>query len=68
MKATIYGQFVAGEDLDEIEPAINQLRENGVRAILDYAVEDEDITEKDVVMEARCALTYMYQLSCINCA
>ncbi len=65
MKATIYGQFVAGENLDEIKPAISQLRRNGVRAILDYAVEDDITKKKDVVMEARCALTY--QLPCINC-
>lgn len=53
MKATIYGQFVAGENLEEIKPFIGRLRVEGVRAILDYAVE-EDITQKEVVMEARC--------------
>ena len=49
---TIYGQFVAGENLLTIRPVIDQCRKNGVRAILDYAVED-DIPDAKVVLETR---------------
>lgn len=54
MKRTVYGQFVAGEDLPTIQPAIQRLRQSGVRSILDYAVE-EDVGKKgqEVVMETR---------------
>ena len=41
MKATVYGQFVAGEDLFTIKPTIAKLRKSGVRSILDYAVEED---------------------------
>lgn len=34
-------QFCAGEDEDDIMPTINMLRENGIRAIIDYAAEDD---------------------------
>ena len=53
MKKTVYGQFVAGEDLSVIRPAIQQLRESGVRCILDYAVEEDLDKGQDVVMEVR---------------
>ena len=52
MKLTVYGHFVAGEDLQAIRPLIERYRMNGVRAILDYAVED-DIPSSDVVLETR---------------
>ena len=45
MKKTLYGQFVAGEDLDSLDPVIERYRRSGVRSILDYAVE-EDIGDK----------------------
>ncbi len=64
MKATLYGQFVAGENQEDIKPAIRRLTKEGVSAILDYAVE-EDISQKEgVVMEARCVdhYTHMYTL------
>ncbi len=53
MKKTVYGQFVAGEDLPAIRPSIQQLRESGVRSILDYAVEEDMDKGQDVVMEVR---------------
>ncbi|XP_023933736.1 proline dehydrogenase 1, mitochondrial isoform X2 [Bicyclus anynana] len=46
MKATFYGQFVAGEDQNNIKPTIERLRSFGVKSILDYSVE-EDITQEE---------------------
>jgi proline dehydrogenase len=50
MKMTVYGQFVAGENIQAILPVIDRYRRNGVRAILDYAVE-EDTPNENVVLE-----------------
>lgn len=54
MKMTVYGQFVAGENIANIIPLIRKYRKNGVRAILDYAVEEDipDVKE-EVVLETR---------------
>ncbi|XP_011408613.2 PREDICTED: proline dehydrogenase 1, mitochondrial-like [Amphimedon queenslandica] len=52
MKWTIYGQFVAGEDLKTLQPAMKHLQSRGVRSILDYAVED-DVQNSEVYMEVR---------------
>ena len=41
MKATFYGQFVAGEDENKIRPPLNRLRKFGVKAILDYSAEED---------------------------
>ncbi|XP_049878901.1 proline dehydrogenase 1, mitochondrial isoform X2 [Pectinophora gossypiella] len=46
MKATFYGQFVAGEDQDKIRPTIDRLRSFGVKSILDYSVE-EDLSQEE---------------------
>lgn len=46
MEATFYGHFVAGPDQVAIQPRIQHLREHGVKAILDYSVE-EDISEEE---------------------
>jgi len=48
MKATVYGQFVAGEDKDKIKPLVKRMDEVGVGSILDYAVE-EDLEKSDAV-------------------
>ncbi len=53
MKATVYGQFVAGEDLKTIRPIMDTLRDQGIRSILDYAVEDDVSESKEVSMEIR---------------
>ena len=53
MKATVYGQFVAGEDLDTLKPVVARMRREGIRSILDYAVEDDVKDEKEVIMEIR---------------
>ncbi|CAK1541464.1 unnamed protein product [Leptosia nina] len=46
MKATFYGQFVAGEDQNNIRPTIERLRSFGVKSILDYSVE-EDLSQEE---------------------
>ncbi|CAG7821502.1 unnamed protein product [Allacma fusca] len=48
MKMSFYGHFVAGENQVAIQPQIQRLRSFGVKAILDYSVE-EDITEEQAV-------------------
>lgn len=46
MESTFYGHFVAGADQIRIQPNIQRLREFGVKAILDYSVE-EDISQDE---------------------
>ena len=46
MKATFYGQFVAGENQQEIMPTIQRMRSFGVKSILDYSAE-EDISSEE---------------------
>ena len=46
MKSTFYGQFVAGENRQDIKPAIHRMHSFGVKSILDYSVE-EDISEAE---------------------
>ena len=38
---TFYKQFVAGADAHSIQPTLAHLRRSGIRAILDYAAEDD---------------------------
>ncbi|GAB4819231.1 hypothetical protein N2152v2_006277 [Parachlorella kessleri] len=38
---TFYKQFVAGADAQSIQPTLAHLRRSGIRAILDYAAEDD---------------------------
>ena len=47
MRQTFYGQFVAGEDEQDIEPVIRHLSSFGVKTILDYSAE-EDVPEEEV--------------------
>ncbi|XP_029652982.1 proline dehydrogenase 1, mitochondrial-like isoform X1 [Octopus sinensis] len=46
MKATFYGQFVAGEDQDDIRPTIEKNMKFGVKSILDYSVEKDLSSEE----------------------
>ena len=46
MKATFYGQFVAGEDQQQIKPSIDKMQSFGVKSILDYSAE-EDISSQE---------------------
>lgn len=41
MKVTVYGQFVAGADQNEIQPLIQRYHRYGVKSILDYSVEKD---------------------------
>lgn len=46
MRSTFYGQFVAGEDKEDIKEIISRNRLYGVKSILDYSVE-EDVTREE---------------------
>lgn len=46
VKQTVYDQFVGGETIEECQEIIEQLREHGVSALLDFAVEGKE-TEAD---------------------
>lgn len=46
MEMSFYGHFVAGPNQVAIQPQIERLRSFGVKAILDYSVE-EDISHED---------------------
>ncbi|CAB3219914.1 unnamed protein product [Arctia plantaginis] len=46
MKATFYGQFVAGESPEQIRSTVERLRSFGVKSILDYSVE-EDLSHEE---------------------
>lgn len=48
MRATVYGQFIAGENREAIQPVLDRYRKVGVRSILDYAVE-EDVSDESVM-------------------
>ena len=48
MRKTFYGHFVAGADQDEIKPSVKQMRQFGVKSILDYSAE-EDISSEQAV-------------------
>ena len=39
MKKTFYGQFVAGEDIEDIKPVVKRNMSFGVKSILDYRSE-----------------------------
>ncbi|XP_060586851.1 proline dehydrogenase 1, mitochondrial-like [Ruditapes philippinarum] len=46
MKATFYGQFVAGEDRIAIRPLVNRNKLFGVKSILDYSAEEDVSSEQ----------------------
>ncbi|KAK2709381.1 hypothetical protein QYM36_013147, partial [Artemia franciscana] len=46
MRATFYGQFVAGKDKAEIKPVVDTNYRFGVKSILDYSAE-EDMSEEE---------------------
>lgn len=52
MRSTFYGQFVAGQDEQEIVPVIKHLSSFGVKTILDYSAE-EDVPEEEVCEDVR---------------
>lgn len=46
LKVTVFGHFCAGEDEERLQPAIADLRRNGIGGILDYAAENDVPTAK----------------------
>ena len=65
MRATVYGQFVAGENLKEVRPVMDELRKKGIRSILDYAV--EDVTGSTNIL-AKCEQNKQNFIECIDVA
>ena len=58
MKATVYGQFVGGEDHVKLKGVIDRLKSDGIFPVLDYAVE-KDIGDKEVVsLETRYVMLH----------
>ncbi|CAL8106173.1 unnamed protein product [Calicophoron daubneyi] len=55
MKASVYGQFVAGENRDEIQAVVKKMRKYGVKSILDYSAE-KDIKESEAVDKVKQTL------------
>ena len=45
MKATVYGQFAAGEDKEEIMKVVTRLRNAGVRTVLNYSAEEDNTSD-----------------------
>jgi proline dehydrogenase len=41
LRMTFFGHFCAGENEDDIRPAVNRLEDNGIGSILDYAAESD---------------------------
>lgn len=48
LKATLYGHFCCGEDEKRLEPAVAELRRNGIGGILDYAAESDVESSQEV--------------------
>ena len=46
MKMTVYGQFVAGEDMQSIQAVVDRNIQYGVKSILDYCAE-KDISREE---------------------
>lgn len=63
---TFYKQFVAGPDAVGIQPTIRRLKNAGIRAVLDYAAEDDVATEQGPAsrlppVDTVVARTYKYE-------
>lgn len=58
MKYTFYGQFIAGEDVREIQSLVQRYRRYGVKSILDYSVE-KDIPESEAVKKLELGLQFI---------
>ena len=49
MKATVYGHFVGGETMEEVQPLMEKMKKLGVHSIIDYSAED-DVSRVEGVM------------------
>ncbi|XP_065561105.1 proline dehydrogenase 1, mitochondrial-like [Artemia franciscana] len=56
MRATFYGQFVAGKDKAEIKPVVDTNYRFGVKSILDYSAE-EDMSEEEAKAKEMASCT-----------
>ena len=43
MKKTVYGQFAGGEDKMAVKLKMQQLQRNGIKTLLAYAMESDDL-------------------------
>lgn len=73
MKASFYGQFVAGEDAVRIRPLLERNMSFGVKSILDYSVEMDISTEEAKKAEIKygydwslCQIRQMSFAGCLN--
>lgn len=57
MRATIYGQFVAGEDKHDIQGTISRNAAFGVKSILDYSAEEDMDAQKAKKLEVEASMT-----------
>ena len=70
----MYGQFVAGENLEELKPVMDRMREKGIRSILDYAVEEDAGSTKITAREyffsgaEKCEQNKQKFMECIDVA
>ncbi|KAF0685761.1 Aste57867_22369 [Aphanomyces stellatus] len=51
LKTTFFGHFCAGENADDIQPALKRLEGAGIGAILDYAAEADVESEKKAALD-----------------
>ena len=69
IKATIFGQFVGGENLLDCQPAIDRLRKNNALTILDYGAEGKSTEEElnHVMSETVRAIEFAAANSSVPC-
>lgn len=66
MEMTFYGHFVAGANEYDIQPKIERLRQFGVKAILDYSVEEDISQEEATKLEIEYVYFYYLQRFCFS--
>lgn len=45
LRATLYGHFCAGENVEQIQPVVHTMKDNGIGSILDFAAEADSETD-----------------------
>lgn len=61
MRATFYGQFVVGEDTQQIRPKLDHMESFGVRAMLNYTAEQDLSTGHKSLAEIESACEHCVQ-------